>query len=128
METCNTTALIFVYGSLKRGHTLHFEIEKQHFVGTAESTPQYRLFDLGEYPGLVKAPTEGHSIRGELYRVDQACLTRLDIVEGVPEGLYVRERITLHDNECQGSETETVWAWFYLADVSGMENCGVEWP
>ncbi len=121
------TALVFVYGSLKRGHNLHSEIADQQFIGPALSSAEYQLFDCGSYPAMVKVTANGYSIRGELYRVDDSCLSRLDVVEGVNEGLYVREPVNLQEPEACGT-TNPVWAWFYLRDISGLKECGCEWP
>ncbi len=91
---------VFVYGTLKKGHCRHHYLADQEFLSTAKTIPQYVLVNLGDYPGLVlptafESDVPGESVQGELYRVDDACLTRLDQVEGVDEGLYQRAVITL---------------------------------
>lgn len=119
---------VFVYGSLKRGHQLHKEIQHQSFVGQATSEPQYRLYDCGDYPGLIKAPRDGKRIHGELYHINSDCLRRLDIVECVSEGLYIRELIDIATCSNFRFQDEPVWAWFYLHETAGLRDCGSEWP
>ena len=60
--------LLFVYGTLKRGHALHPWIEGQQFVGVAE-VKDACLIDAGAYPIMV-TPCQGASVVGELYIVD----------------------------------------------------------
>lgn len=118
-----TPQLAFVYGSLKRGFALHHLLQSQLFLGDAVTQPRYRLFDLGEYPGLVEWP-EGLAIRGEVYQVDPECLCRLDAAEGVAESLYVRRPIALQTTFADANAD----AWFWLRPVKGLSDCGVSWP
>ena len=115
--------LVFVYGSLKRGYALHAMLQGQVCPGNAVTEPLYRLFDLGSYPGLVEWP-EGIAIRGEVYQVSLDCLSRLDKAEGVAERLYVRRHISLQA-EFRGKHVQ---AWFWLGAVSGLKDCGEQWP
>src|SRR4051812_17504678 len=86
--------LIFVYGSLKRGGRNAHELAGQKFVGPARSVPGYRLFDLGESPGMVAYPADTNGVEGEIWAVDDARLARLDRFEGTPH-LYRREPLKL---------------------------------
>lgn len=124
MEPGQQTNLLFVYGSLKRGYSLHSELQEQQFVAEAVTPPDYRLFDIGQYPGMVKVVSEGRSVKGELYQVTPRCLLRLDEVEGVDEGLYVRTTIPL----ASPSQTEQVWTYLYLQPVRHLRDCGSQWP
>ncbi|MFM7923584.1 MAG: gamma-glutamylcyclotransferase [Planctomycetaceae bacterium] len=114
-------AIVFVYGSLKRGRALHHLLQSARFLGTASTSPLYRLFDLGHYPGLVEWPA-GLSIAGELYEVDSHCLSRLDDAEGVAEGYYARRDIQLL------SPAPAAQAWFWLGAVKDCPDCGSCWP
>lgn len=126
MEPRQLTTLLFVYGSLKRGYELHSELHEQQFVAEAHTAPEYRLFDIGRYPGMVKVASEGLSVKGELYRVSQQCLQRLDEVEGVDEGLYLRTCIPLWQPPC--SDLEPVWTYLYLQPTEHLRDCGPQWP
>ncbi|MCA9035182.1 MAG: gamma-glutamylcyclotransferase [Planctomycetaceae bacterium] len=120
------TTQIFVYGSLKRGHDLHFLLNDQIYLGPATTQPKYRLFDLGEYPGLVEVDSlgqTGNSICGELYSVDLRKLDELDAAEEVAHFLYERRQIKLQPPH----EGVHVQAWFYLRSVRNKEDCGNEW-
>lgn len=73
-------ALLFVYGGLMQGFPLH-----RLLAGAADylaaGSIQGRLLDLGDYPGVVPAPSG--EVRGEVYRVRRPDLWRtLDYAEG----------------------------------------------
>ncbi len=87
--------LIFVYGTLKRRCSNHHVLAGQHFLGEARTVPGYRLYHLGEYPGMIAAPDDTVGVIGEVWSVDAATLARLDAFEGTHEGLYRREPIQL---------------------------------
>ncbi|WP_261816555.1 gamma-glutamylcyclotransferase family protein [Vibrio gallicus] len=98
--------LVFVYGTLRQGESNHHLLEASELLGMFETKPEYALFDLGAYPGLV----EGYSaITGEIYRIDEKVLEQLDILEDVPTE-YRREVL----------ETPFGEAWIYL--YQGSEN------
>ncbi len=92
--------LVFVYGTLKRGHGNHHWLLEAPFLGEAV-LPDVVLHDLGPFPMAV--PGEG-LVRGEVYGVDAAGLARLDRLEGYPR-LYDRRPLALADGRR---------AWVYL--------------
>lgn len=114
---------IFVYGTLKRGYERAFVLQGQRLLGEAATRPRYRIFDCGEYPGLVDAE-QGVSIHGELWSVDSACLRRLDEVEGVAYRLYERREVQLLEPYADAP----VQAYFYLRSTNGLPDCGNCWP
>jgi gamma-glutamylaminecyclotransferase len=114
--------LLFAYGTLKRGQSRHRYLTGQEFLGAARTRPLYRLYNLGDYPGLVER-SDGRSIEGELWDVDRDCLALLDAVEGCDDGLYRRANIQLlppHDQL-------TVSSYFYEKTIDGMDDCGTHW-
>jgi gamma-glutamylcyclotransferase (GGCT)/AIG2-like uncharacterized protein YtfP len=113
---------IFVYGTLMRGDCRHGALAGQKFLGDATTVPRYRMYDVGTYPALVESP-DGLAIEGELWSVDDACLARLDDMEGVPEGLYARRPITLQP-PLDGTAAQ---AYFFLRSTLGMTDCGPRW-
>jgi gamma-glutamylcyclotransferase (GGCT)/AIG2-like uncharacterized protein YtfP len=115
--------LLFVYGTLKRGYSRAPALAGQRFVGTARTVAGYRLYNCGEYPGLVER-AGGLSIVGELYEVDAECLARLDIVEDVEHGLYRREPVELMPPYAD-VHAET---YLYCRDTAGLRDCGTIWP
>ncbi len=117
------THLLFVYGTLKRGDVRAYLLQSQSYLGEAKTQPSYRLFNTGDYPALVEAAPlglAGRAILGELWRIDQDCLSRLDEEEGMDEGLYERRLIEL----AIGQEA---WVYVYLHPVDGMADCGKAW-
>ena len=115
--------LVFVYGTLKRGFSNHHFMAGQSFVGTATSAAGFALFDLGGYPGLVPAPASPEGVSGEVWSVDEACLARLDELEGTAEGLYRRERIPL----LGPFSASSVQAYVYLGGTEGRRPLGSAW-
>jgi gamma-glutamylcyclotransferase (GGCT)/AIG2-like uncharacterized protein YtfP len=121
--------ILFLYGTLKQGQRNHFRMAGQHYVGPARTLPCYRLYDCGPYPGLVEDRAHGLAIAGELWQVDDAALHRLDEFEGAPlpdraltDPEFRRDRIEVEN------QTEPVFGYFYCRDVSGMRDCGCQWP
>ena len=94
-------ALIFVYGSLRRGQRYHALLRGAQFLAPYVTPPGYTMLDLGPYPGVVQG---GHAeVTGEIYHVDDATLARLDRLEGVPHQ-YARVAIASPHGDC----------WIYL--------------
>ncbi|MGK0186479.1 MAG: gamma-glutamylaminecyclotransferase [Verrucomicrobiales bacterium] len=116
---------IFVYGTLKRGHALHDALQAQQFVGETRTAPQFRLFCLGSYPGMVMATSgaAGQAIEGEVWEVDDACLAQLDEIEAVDEGEYERVLIPLQ----QPFSGQHVQGYLYLGETDGLEEVGSRW-
>jgi len=108
---------LFVYGTLRRefNHPLARRLARQaHFIGQG-SVPG-RLYDLGDYPGLVPASTAGEQVLGDVYHLtDLARLLPLldDYEECLPtdpfNSLYLRQEMTVSlagGGSCR--------AWVYL--------------
>jgi gamma-glutamylaminecyclotransferase len=113
---------VFVYGTLMSGERRHAALSGQQFVSDAKTDHRYRLLLIDDYPGLVHASDrKGNSITGELWSVDQSCLSRLDAIECVDDGLYERREILLVDS------IEHAEAWFYAQDVVGLKDLGSDW-
>ena len=83
---------VFVYGTLMRGEHHHDVLAGAEFVHVANTEPLYDLFRIDYYPALVHGGST--TVRGEVYRVGEAMLARLDELEEAP-GYYEREWITL---------------------------------
>lgn len=86
--------LVFVYGTLKRGGCNHALLERATFVDHAHTLPEYVMID-GPYPRIdhaAEGDRDAAQIVGEVYRVDDATLRALDVLEDAPD-LYRREQI-----------------------------------
>lgn len=112
--------LVFVYGTLKRGCKNHRQLAGQRYVGPAHTVPGFRLYHLGDYPGMVADATDTHGVSGEIWSVDALTLARLDAFEGVHEGLYQRAPVPL----LSPFENDLVHTYLYARDVSGHRTLG----
>jgi gamma-glutamylcyclotransferase (GGCT)/AIG2-like uncharacterized protein YtfP len=106
--------LLFAYGTLRdprqRAAVLNGMASRALGRGTVAGT----LYNLGSYPGLLPG---GDRVPGVVIELDaDAALARLDEFEGVPDGLYVRERTTVHLNA--GGVVEA-WVYRYNRPVIG---------
>ena len=86
----------------------------------ATTAPRYRVFDLGDYPGMICDERTGLAIRGELWAVGECCLAELDDFE-TDAGAFVRARIEV---EGRGD----VWAYFWNLAVPDGAPGGDRWP
>ncbi|MCB1274973.1 gamma-glutamylcyclotransferase family protein [Prosthecobacter sp.] len=109
---------VFVYGTLKRGGENHHWLAGQRFISKACTLPRYRMFDLGGYPGLVQ-DDNGLAIEGEIWEVDEAGLSRLDVLEDVEGGEYERVLLDLEGGRVEG--------YLYLHSVEGRRDAGACW-
>lgn len=114
-------AILFVYGTLKRGHRNHGLLAGQKFLGAAATEPRYRVFDLGPHPGLVADEANGLAVKGELWAVSACCLAELDDFEEVP-GPFVRASVAI------AGRTDEVFAYFWTRPAPAGAAAGDEWP
>jgi gamma-glutamylcyclotransferase (GGCT)/AIG2-like uncharacterized protein YtfP len=107
---------VFVYGSLKRGQPNHRLLAQAEFLACGRTQPQFALFDLGAYPGLVRDSSAPQAIEGELYRVSGLLLAELDRFEDNGR-LYRRELLPIRS---LGDDREhEAWAYLYLGQLGG---------
>lgn len=109
-------SLLFVYGTLKRGMRAHRFLGGARFVGEGRTGLEWTLLSNGRFPALAMAP-EGMNpddcgVAGEVFEVaKQSLWAVLDAYEGVSEGLYRREEITLAHFERDETFPETTDLW-----------------
>jgi gamma-glutamylcyclotransferase (GGCT)/AIG2-like uncharacterized protein YtfP len=81
-----TPTILFVYGTLRRdpSHEM-FHLLAKHARYLGDATVSGRLFDLGEYPGMISSDVTNRVV-GELYEIDPIrwddVINRLDKYEG----------------------------------------------
>lgn len=113
---------LFVYGTLRRmhritGHQPHpmhqVLAQHSHYVGMA-SCPG-RLFDIGQYPGLLPPLRTGEQVVGELYRLKMPvlALALLDEYECYYPGQPRRSEYIREPWRVESAELGTVSAWVY---------------
>lgn len=83
--------LIFVYGTLMSGQRANHMLSAADYLGKFR-LPDYAMYNLGRYPGIK--PLEGGCVWGEVYRVDDEALERMDEYEG-NGSLYHRTPVTV---------------------------------
>lgn len=88
--------LIFVYGTLKRGYPLNsFLVERgAAFVGEATTIDRFNLIDAG-VPVIMRNATTGARVKGEVWRIPDDILPRLDRIEAA----YTRQLIKVNIGE-----------------------------
>jgi gamma-glutamylaminecyclotransferase len=116
-------SLVFVYGTLKRGRSNHSSLSGQTFVGEGRTPPGFRLYELDGYPGMIPLTGDQDGVTGEVWSVDAAGLASLDLLEGLAEGLYRRERVPL----LPPFVDQSVEAYLYARSVAGRKDLGSTW-
>ncbi len=77
-------ALVFVYGTLKRGFPNHARfLGRARRIGHFQTAAPFPLVLNGERrsPCLIDQPGIGQAVRGEVYEVDESVLAALDRLE-----------------------------------------------
>ncbi len=112
MET-KEKSYLFVYGTLKRGESAHYFLAEEKFIGPAE-LEGYEMYDLGEYPGIVKGKGK---VYGELYAVSYETLKKLDEFE--ENGLFYlrkKEKIKVKDKVYEA------WVYEYIETLKNAKK------
>ncbi|WP_456402146.1 gamma-glutamylcyclotransferase family protein [Persephonella sp.] len=102
--------LIFVYGTLRKGFGNHRLLENAEFLGIGRTKEKYKMTANG-IPFVSKNEPVSYII-GEVYKIDDKTLKRLDELEGHPDW-YKREKVKIILET--GKEVE---AWIYFNEVS----------
>jgi gamma-glutamylaminecyclotransferase len=77
---------VFVYGTLRRGHSNHALLEMSRFMGDAATRRTYWMITTGVFPVVLDAVPADFglpplAISGEIYHVDDVTLAQLDRLE-----------------------------------------------
>jgi gamma-glutamylaminecyclotransferase len=110
--------LVFVYGTLKKGFPNHAHyMASAGFLGRYQTLQKYPLVLFGSrhVPGMLDRPGDGHHIEGELYEVNDECLGRMDVLEGINEPDGYRRR-TISVTSMNKAEPDHTRAYAYLLD------------
>jgi gamma-glutamylcyclotransferase (GGCT)/AIG2-like uncharacterized protein YtfP len=85
---------VFVYGTLKQGFGNHHYLSSAVHRGIYCTPPEYDLIPIsnsGSFPCMVKGD---YRVLGEVYKIEEGTLKRLDQLEGHPN-FYYRQMIKL---------------------------------
>ena len=118
-----TTDLLFAYGTLMKpwSHAAaRFLHENSEYLGTASLTG--RLYDLGDYPGLIYDAGNSTQVQGQLFRLKNPAqiLPSLDDYEGASEtspesGLFRKELLPV----LFGQRIFSAWVYTYNQPLNG---------
>lgn len=86
--------VVAVYGSLRRGFHNHPVLGDSEYFGESATEARYTMIDLGYFPAVIDSG--GTAIHVEIYRVSEAVLADMDLLEGVPT-FYRRETVSVRD-------------------------------
>jgi gamma-glutamylaminecyclotransferase len=99
---------LFVYGTLKSGQYFHNEyMSKAELICNAQAGSDYALY-IDAIPSMIKEHNTDMPVKGELYKVDEEILKKLDDLEGHPN-VYHREPIDVYTED-----GKKIMAWAYL--------------
>ncbi len=91
---------VFVYGTLKRGFSNHYFLEDAKFIAQVTTKDKFPMVNIIKaYPYIINDTRNGHNIEGELYKIDEIILTKLDMLEGYPEHYDRRSIIVIAENQ-----------------------------
>lgn len=117
---------IFVYGTLRRAasRSRHDLLQPATLIG--RGTFQGRLYDLGDYPGVVASDDPADLVHGEIHRLHDpaATLARLDRYEGCDESAatpteYVR---AVADIRLPAGGSVHAYVYVYQRSLAGLRR------
>ena len=103
---------VAVYGSLRQGLGNHRLLASSKFLGEDISQPEWKMYSLGGFPGIVKGNSE---VTLEVYEVDKDTFESLDWLEGYP---------TFYNRRVINTTYGDAWV-YYLNEPDNYENHGV---
>ena len=119
MSQSSNQYLIFVYGTLMSGQRANYMLANADFLGKFR-LPDYGMYNLGRYPGIK--PLEGGCVWGEVYRVNDEALERMDEYEG-NGSLYHRTAVIVTG----GGRLLPVQSYVYGHEVHGFPVMAEPW-
>ena len=124
------TELIFVYGSLKRGYRNEALLYEAKSLGKVKTLKKYPLIiNKNEfYPYLINEEGKGYEVIGELYRIREDELIKLDQFEG---NEFKRKKVkvqkkALRKKDNNNIEIIEVNVYYYNKDIN-YEEYNISW-
>ena len=103
---------IFVFGTLKDGFPNFGENDGQRVAGQFLTRDRFALYLIGERctPWMMDNTGDGHRVVGEVYRVDDNGLARMDRLErvGLADG-YIRKGIVVEETNSGTQQSVMVY-------------------
>ena len=116
---------LFVFGTLKKGFPLHAPmLDGGLYIGNFRTVLPYPMLIAGPWfaPMMLPEPGTGHRVRGELYRVEEAHLRRIDAVESV--GIRGNHRIEIEAEPLEGGQQVLAFAYAKSAELATPVHSG----
>jgi gamma-glutamylcyclotransferase (GGCT)/AIG2-like uncharacterized protein YtfP len=107
-----TSHFIFVYGTLRSGHSNHHLLKDACNYGVGHTVEHFAMYLTSGYP-YVNSHESRYPITGELLGVDDSTLAMLDKLEGHPR-YYERKEVSIIVEDTQYT------AWMYFKDPPGV--------
>lgn len=109
---------LFVYGTLRKcfDHPMHqsmIRYAEYHSAGLMNG----KLYDLGNYPGMVYSNADNCSVTGDIYIIKdrEKLFWVLDSYEGISESGHVNDEYIRVKREADRADTdEALVCWVYL--------------
>jgi gamma-glutamylcyclotransferase (GGCT)/AIG2-like uncharacterized protein YtfP len=119
---------VFIYGTLRAGEindigkaAARNALDMPLLVG--EATVRGRLFDFGNYPGLVP-DDDGIHVKGDVYQVDDRLVSVLDEIEQVypgEAGLFIQHKVSV---AVDGADLDCLFYPVQREAVKGLPEIG----
>ena len=84
---------LFVYGTLRKGEVRSYDLKNLELLKTIKVPGKLYKTDF-DYPAAVFDPNSSNFIHGELYNLTTEDLKKIDKVEMIDEGFFIRSNIT----------------------------------
>lgn len=110
---------LFAYGSLMKGQSASHILESSKYIGKY-LLPDYAMFDIGEFPGIV--PCKGENVIGEVYEIQDDLIPYIDEYERVGE-LYTRKTLIVSSI----NKNISAMVYEYNKEVAGKKLLRMEW-
>jgi gamma-glutamylcyclotransferase (GGCT)/AIG2-like uncharacterized protein YtfP len=118
------SSLVFVYGTLKSGEYNHHLLAGSTFIGRAQA--MNIALHAHEYSPFPYAQcTHGSKAWGEVWKVTEQTLRRLDTLEGVPH--HYQRMICTVQIEQSGEQRDDVFVYVSPSACDRIERTLTEW-
>ena len=121
------TQRLFVYGTLRRDsrHSM-FHLLARHAEFEGRARIRGRLYDLGEYPGVLITTDRSRWVHGDVYTLKNAdeALARLDEYEGCGPGDPKPHEFepVMDDAVLEDGRIKRVWVYVYRGALDGKQE------